>query len=47
MFDVLTSLAATLVQGIEKNITVLVCGQWVVISLEDGCEEEVKIISVS
>jgi len=32
--------------GAEESITISVCGQWVVTTLEDGDEEEVKIVSV-
>ena len=43
--DVLVNLAPTLALGAKESITIPVGGQWVVTSLEDGDEEEVKIIS--
>jgi len=46
MANVLANLTATLALRAEESITVLVCGQWVVITPGDGDEEEVKIVSV-
>jgi len=46
MADALANLVATLALGAQESITILVCSQWVVIVLEYGCEEEVKIVSI-
>jgi len=47
MVDALANLAATLALGAEESITIPVCGQWIVTSLEDGDEEEVKTVFVN
>ena len=46
MVDMLANLIATLPQGREENPIASVCSQQFVILLEDGCKEEVKIVSV-
>ena len=40
----LAKLTATLALGAKENIKVLVCGHWVVTSLDDDGEEEVKVV---
>ena len=45
MADTFENLAATLALGIEESIIILVCGQWVVTTLEDG-DEKAQTISV-
>jgi len=42
--DALAKLTATLALGAKENIKVPVCGHWVVTSLDDGGEEEVKVV---
>jgi len=45
MANALANLVATLAFKVEESITVSIYGQWVITSLEDGNEEEVKTIS--
>jgi len=45
MADALANFAATLALGAEESITIPVCGQWIITSLEDGDAKEVKTVS--
>jgi len=46
MVDVLTNLAVTLALGAIKDMTVPICGKWVVSLVEDESMQEINIMSI-